>query len=287
MHDSVRLDLPAPSHVISYGLARQGCGRKPHGEAQSVETATSAICRWLGRQLPALAMCSLNWADLFQHYLVRRIVDAMPVRLTGNRGFHQVPMPDADDSPAAWRRGTRSGLKTDDRLVIVALGGTASPPTWPRVPRLAGAGCVMARQSSDVHSIGATGWRSSISPSTVDALVTKPGLAVSSDGGAWRLQSCTCRPDWPEAPSRLAAAPWPRHRTGCGSARAGAFLDLPSTLGDARNRPRREPKCSAGRVAALLDWPEVSPPRKSDASSPTTVLTGSAHTGGAIGGPQM
>ena len=175
--------------------------------------------------IPALAMCNLNWTDIYRHFCstlpeASIILEEMRNAYGGAHAFLQpaphMPMPDLDNrvgiGPIA-RLGTdrraeirqRLGLSAAARLILVSLGGVPTqldPAAWPAVP--------------DVHWILPAAWRpqrhDSIALETLemnfvdvlrsaDALITKPGY------GSFAEAACNGVPilyaprlDWPEEP---------------------------------------------------------------------------------------
>ncbi len=170
--------------------------------------------------IPTVALCSLNWADIFRHYC--------PSATTIHAQIHQaycqaaqflqpqphMPMADLPNrqaiAPLAMlgrRRNLLSqlGLPPGTRLVLIALGGFdlaiplqdwphrlglfwLHPPEWP----VARADCL--------------GWKHLGLPfidvlASCDALVTKPGYGTFTEAACNGVPVLyTARPDWPEAP---------------------------------------------------------------------------------------
>lgn len=175
--------------------------------------------------IPSLALCSINWMDIYAHYFSARpeaptLLEQMRQAYGSARAFLQpapsMPMPLLDNrrmiGPICQRgRGRRAwfdehlGLRPDERLVMVSLGGMElRPPVeqWPVFP--------------GIRLLVPATWRSS-HPDTVDfetlglpyvdalwscdALICKPGY------GSFVETACAGvpvlyleRPDWPEAP---------------------------------------------------------------------------------------
>jgi hypothetical protein len=175
--------------------------------------------------IPAMAMCNLNWKDIYHHFCATRpeattIVGDM---LSAYRSAHcflqpapALPMADLDNRIAIGpiaRRGTerrdeirqRLGLSAATKLVLVSLGGVPTQlnlAAWPRIPGL--------------HWIVPGGWnpqrRDAVALESlnmdfvdtlrsVDALITKPGY------GSFVEAACNAVPvlyaprlDWPEEP---------------------------------------------------------------------------------------
>lgn len=293
MHDSVRLDLPASlQHYASFHAdwPDKVAAEATWLEAQSVEAVFSNVgylplAGAAKASIPALAMCSLNWADLFQHYLVRtkdvltrnlhaEMLEAYRHAVVFLRPTPAMPMPDLPNARAippiaetgANQPGVvfeRLGLKADDRLVIVALGGIPHRlpiEAWPRVPGVKWLVPDAWRASHpDVHSIGATGMAFVDLLASVDALVTKPGYGSFVEAAVHGVPVLYLpRPDWPEAPFLI---DWLQHHgraieLDAGRLARGAFLDLLETLWAMPETGPAEAKGAAqaaAQISALLD----------------------------------
>jgi hypothetical protein len=174
---------------------------------------------------PAVALCSLNWADLFAHYFGRE--DWAPLIhtqllaayrcATFLRTTPSMPMPDLVNQrvvgPIASRgQDRRTELRQKlgagetahpTRIVLVALGGipTRLPvEDWPHTPDthwIVPAEWRVA--SADFHAIETLGWPFADLLRSVDAIVTKPGYGTFAEaarnGTAVLYQR---RSDWPE-----------------------------------------------------------------------------------------
>jgi hypothetical protein len=172
--------------------------------------------------IPAMALCSLNWADLFAHYFGHedwaRPIHAEMLAAYRSATFLRttpgMPMPDLADqrsvAPIASlgreRRGelrNSIGAAETARIVLVALGGIPMRlpiEDWPRLPHthwLVPADCRPARD--DCHAIEALDWPFVDLLRSADAIVTKPGYGTFAEaacnGTAVLYQR---RPDWPE-----------------------------------------------------------------------------------------
>lgn len=179
--------------------------------------------------IPALAMCSLNWADLFAHYYARedwaapihvamqaayasahtfiRFTPGMDMPDLGN--VHSVgPVSAYTDQPAhTTRRQTAAalGLPLHKRWLLLALGGIAHRlpvEDWPAMP--------------DVQLLVPSDWqvapRADITPYSdaqipfaellpcVDIVLSKPGYGTFVEAACCGLPVLYLqRPDWPEA----------------------------------------------------------------------------------------
>lgn len=172
--------------------------------------------------IPASALCSLNWADLFAHYFGREDWSA-PIHaemLAAYRGAHfmrtepGMPMSDLPDQSvvgtiAAIGQERRAELRQKlgagrtARVGLVALGGIPMRlpvERWPQTPGmywLVPANWRAAR--ADFHAIETIGWPFADLLRSVDAVVTKPGYGTFAEaacnGTAVLYQR---RADWPE-----------------------------------------------------------------------------------------
>jgi hypothetical protein len=173
--------------------------------------------------MPAIAMCSLNWADIYAAYCTgdhkdRQILAQM---LAGYRAAHVflTPQPAMAMSqlhntraigPIA-RRGTRKkrslcahyGIPEDVKIVLVALGGipTEMPlQRWPRVENTvwlfttaAGAG------RHDCLEVSTLRWPFIDVLASVDVVLTKPGYGTYAEAVCNGVPVLSIeRPDWPE-----------------------------------------------------------------------------------------
>jgi hypothetical protein len=185
--------------------------------------------------IPAIGMCSLNWAGIGRHYFHGRAdwprMHAQMLAAYRSAPFLQVepamPMPDLDVQavgPCARigreRRAElreRLGLSANTRIVLVAPGGMELRPpieSWPEAPGIRfvvpESWQAPPHRASAIESLGIPFTdllRSS------DAIVGKPGY------GTFAEAACNATPmlfiarrDWPEAP---ALVEWLRERAVC------------------------------------------------------------------------
>lgn len=181
--------------------------------------------------IPAAAMCSLNWADIYRHYCATPACDADPadrrivgqieacyaqadafLRTTPGMAMENLPnrvtvAPVADI--AASRRDELNrhlNLTKDEKLVLISMGGINSRlpvEDWPRI-----AGVRFLVQASwqvshpDAIVFDALPFSFGELLASCDALLCKPGY-----GSFVEATSCGVpllyvgRPDWPEAPA--------------------------------------------------------------------------------------
>lgn len=173
----------------------------------------------------AVALCSLNWADIFQAYcgnrpggeeIHRQILDAYGSAEVFLQPEPSMPMPELPNrraiGPIARRGRDRRtelraalGAAAHDRLVLLSFGGIGGPALARHVPQVPDirwiATGVPAARLAHVVPAAAAGLPFIDLLASCDAVVTKPGygLFVESVCNGTRILSIP-RPDWPEAP---------------------------------------------------------------------------------------
>ena len=177
--------------------------------------------------IPAVAMSSLNWADLYACYCgdrpeAPRVHGEILAAYRSARLFLQLaphlPMTDLPNrrpvGPVAGRGRDRRaelaaklGLGAGEKLVLVTLGGIAmngevkALPVLPGVRWLVASGLALDGRA-DVEPAEAQGLGFDDLIRSCDAVVTKPGYGtiVGAVCGGRRIVYCE-RPDWPETPA--------------------------------------------------------------------------------------
>lgn len=212
--------------------------------------------------IPSLAFCSLNWADLFEHYYrshprTQAILDHMRAAYNSASVFLRVspamPMSDFANTDTVAPIGSvgspcrdplRQGLHIKDscRTVLLAMGGIEFPVgvgAWPiqrdvvwLVPR----GLYLAR--TDIRCIDEIRMPFSSLLASVDAVVTKPGYGTFIEAAAAGIPLLFVpRGHWPEEPYLVN---W-LHRNACASAISRDSLlagDLGPALASLWQNPR-------------------------------------------------
>jgi len=174
---------------------------------------------------PAVALCSLNWADIAAHYLgeaagMAAILEEIRAAYRGALRFLRptpaMPMPDlpnVEAIPPIAGRGrvrraelrARLGLGAADRLVLIGMGGIGyrkAAAHWPRTPGI----CWLAPEDwcgghPDFVPYDRTGMPFADLLASCDALVTKPGYGSFVEAAAQAVPVLYLeRPDWPETP---------------------------------------------------------------------------------------
>lgn len=232
MHDALRVDVEAS--LAAHLAFHADWSARVAAEAQALRQAgvdvvlsniaylPLAAAHSAG--LPAVALCSLNWLDIFRHYLgerpqARAILAEMQAAYANATVFLKptpaMPMADLPNSrciaPIAelgQRRrvelARRLGLEEDARVVLMGMGGIGYrlpgldwasggrirwlvPDDWPSGPR--------------VHRFATTGMPFTDLLASCDAVVTKPGYGTFVEAAAARVPVAYLpRRDWPETP---------------------------------------------------------------------------------------
>lgn len=231
MHDAVRADIPAS--LAAYRAFHDGWVRRVATEARELERVkVDAVFSNVGylplaaaqrAGIPSMAMCSLNWADIFRHYLGREpeaagLVDQMVEAYAGVRAFLKpepsMPMPDLANGltipPVAQAGRNRSDELADrlriasgQRTVLVGMGGIRyRPPVecWPTskdmiflVPRN------WETDHPSIRHLDDSGMPFRDILASVDALITKPGYGSYVEAACGDVPVLTIpRADWPE-----------------------------------------------------------------------------------------
>lgn len=185
-------------------------------------------------RLPAVALCSLNWAGLYAHYYDRDAIHAEMLAAYRGAAFLRttpsMPMPGLDDiadigtlaESGNARRGelrTRVGAGETARVVMIALGGIPKRlpvEGWPALPNTHW----LVPQSwnvqrNDMHAFEPLGWPFADLLRSVDAVVAKPGYGTFAEAACngtavlyqrradgWPEQDCLI--DWLHAHARCA-----------------------------------------------------------------------------------
>ena len=227
------LDVDRAASAAAYAdLHREWCavvadeGRRlaalrPDVLLSDVAYTSLAGAAWLG--VPAVALSSLNWADLYHCYCgdqpqAARIHAEIVAAYAGARLFIQVtphlPMTDlpncrsvgpvaliAPDRRAALN--ARLNTAADARLVLVTLGGIDMNDEVRALPRLPGVRWIVASgvrpARDDVSLASELGFRFSELIRACDAVVTKPGYGTIVEAVCSGTGILYCdREDWPE-----------------------------------------------------------------------------------------
>ncbi len=235
--------------------------------------------------IPALALCSLNWGEVYSHYCrdlpeadtIKREIDAA---YASARVFlnpePSMPMPALPSRRAVGpiarigrrRKGeiaARLGIDPSSRLVLLFLDGIPTPVRsrkW-RVPR----GVILLVSGTDleesgaVHPIEAAGVPYIDAVASADALITKPGYGSFVEAACNGIPVLyTCRRDWPEEPYTVR---WLKEHARCrelprADLETGAIAEHLDALWAQPERPPVSPtgiEEAASLVASCLESP--------------------------------
>lgn len=179
--------------------------------------------------LPSVALCSLNWADIFSHYFADEIarndesrawVAQMRAAYGGASAFLR-PEPAMTMTDLSNRRAIppiatqgrnqsailrpRLGISEHQKLVLIGMGGIAYRPPleqWPASKELVWLvpdEWAVLRQNAIPFSATGLGFLDLLASS--DALITKPGYGSFVEAAVHGLPVLYLpRPDWPESP---------------------------------------------------------------------------------------
>lgn len=233
MRDALRVDVPAS--LAAYHAFHRDWPRRVEAEARlldglGVDAVFSnvgylplAAARLAG--IPAAALCSLNWADIFHHYLgdapgAGAMLDQMAAAYAGADLFLRpepaMPMAGLGNTvaiPPVVQAGRnrraelvdRLGLAPDTRLVLVGMGGIPYRPPLEAWPCRAGIVFLVPDDWRAEHpctrALADTGMVFRDVLASSDALVTKPGYGSYAEAAAAGVPVLAIpRPDWPETP---------------------------------------------------------------------------------------
>lgn len=230
MRDAVTLDLPATA--AAYRAAHAHFAEHIAAEANRLDrlavTAVFSDIAYLplagaaAAGLPALAMCSLNWADLFAHYFGQQPwaapIHAEMLAAYRSARFLRVtpgmPMNDLHDDLAIGPIGAHGcdrrrslcekiGAGTTATLIVVAMGGVPlrlPVEHWPyRADRHYLLPAAWHIRRPDCHPIEALDWPFVDLLRSVDVVVTKPGYGTFAEAaGNATAVIYQRRDDWPE-----------------------------------------------------------------------------------------
>ncbi|MFZ2852858.1 MAG: hypothetical protein WAZ34_01940 [Rhodocyclaceae bacterium] len=286
MRDAILVDLPATAAVY----------REQHADWAARVAAEADFLRVLQPDLvfsdvaylplagaaqagiPALGMCSINWADLFAHFFAaepwaKSIHDEMLaayrsaetfLRLTPGMPMPSLPRVRTIEPVAALGSDCRTAVRAqlacpaDERLILIAFGGFTKRLPIERWPAIDGVRWLVPADWQLTHPTVAAfeplGWSFPDLLRAVDAVVGKPGYGTFAEAGCNGTPVLYVRRgDWPEQ---------------------DYLIDWLGVHG--RCREIGEADLQAGRLAAALDdlWrqPEPQRPTPSGAEDVADVL---------------
>jgi hypothetical protein len=239
MVDALNIDLPATAAAYRNASADFSTRsaedaallKRLHADAVFANVSYVPLAGAAQAGIPAVAMCSLNWADLFAHYFGKEPW-APPIHASMLAAYRSadflrttpgMPMPALDKcfeigsiAQPGHARGSELRKKigagetaTDDRVgattrvVLVALGGIPTHLPVESWPVLRNTHWLVPQawhvQRADMHAFEPLGWEFADLLRSVDAIVTKPGYGTFTEavcnGTAVLYQR---RDDWPE-----------------------------------------------------------------------------------------
>lgn len=173
--------------------------------------------------IPALALCSLNWADIYRHFCgespnANIIIDQMLDAYRSARAFLQpspsMPMPELDNrmaiGPVARLGSDRRqeilrllNLEASARLILVSLGGVPAQIDLRQWPHINGVCWIVPAawhpQRADTIAFESLAMNFVDVLRSVDALLTKPGYGSFAEAACNGIPVLYVpRHDWPE-----------------------------------------------------------------------------------------
>ena len=233
MHDALRVDVPASRAAFTAfheGLTRRIDALARDLDRLQIDAVFSNVAylpllaaRQSGR--PAWACCSLNWADIYAHYLGRDAIQAtMQEAYAGASVFFQpepsMPMEGLANRHAMGplaRHGRRCRqeiaaalrIEADARWWLVGMGGFGWQAPADFLPRRPGHFWLLPEDwpgplRADQRRFGAAGRGFMEVLASSDGLLTKPGYGSFVEAATLGLDVLYLpRPDWPESPALL------------------------------------------------------------------------------------
>ncbi len=175
--------------------------------------------------IPAVGLCSLNWADIYAHYCGGRpeaaeILGEMRAAYAGAERFirlepampmHDLPNRVAVGPVAQYGQSQRAhinrqlGLNPDEKLVLVNMGGMHFRPPMESWPRLPGVTWLVQQdwcvQHADAHAFEPLGMAFTDLLASCDAVLGKPGYGLFTEAAVNAVPLLYLRRvDWPEEP---------------------------------------------------------------------------------------
>ncbi|HEU0186324.1 MAG TPA: hypothetical protein VFR06_00365 [Gallionellaceae bacterium] len=176
-------------------------------------------------RIRSVALCSLNWADIYQHYCVQdaasRTIHAQMLEAYNSAEHFLQPQPamampqlaNAQSiapivQPASSQREhliAQGLLPADEKWVLVAMGGMEYRLPIEHWPRLPGVRWLVAQswniRREDVSAYDALGIPFSDLLASCDAVLTKPGYGTFAEAACTGVPLLyVSRRDWPEEP---------------------------------------------------------------------------------------
>ncbi|MBI4936754.1 MAG: hypothetical protein HY846_00790 [Nitrosomonadales bacterium] len=235
MHMTNAVDVEAEKSALAYRAFHAGWDEKVEQEARAMRAlqadvllanvpylSLAAACL---ASVPAIAMCSLNWADIYRHYCAEdaacgTISAQMLEAYNSARCFLKIqPALPMADIPSARNIGpvARVGsnqraqlseklrLRNDEKLVLVAMGGMEFRLPVERWPRLPGVHWLIPQawevERSDMPALESMGIAFGDVLASCDTVLTKPGYGTFVEAACAGVPVLyVARKDWPEEP---------------------------------------------------------------------------------------
>ncbi|MEF8700520.1 MAG: hypothetical protein V5B33_14615 [Candidatus Accumulibacter sp. UW20] len=287
MHDATRIDLAATA--LAYRAQHVDWEHRVDRQAHRLaelqpdlvlsDVAYLPLAGAARAGIRSLAMCSLNWADLFAHFFAhepwakaihRQMLAAYDgaecfLRLTPGMAMADLSRCRRIAPVATLGRDCRQALReqlgcaADERLVLIAFGGFDKQLPIAAWPRLAGVRWLIPQawqlRQANVSDFEPLGRRFADLLCSVDAVLTKPGYGTFTEAACNGTPVLYLRrPDWPEQDCLI---DWLQSHGRC---REVAATDL--------NAGRLQPA-----LAALWQQPVRPPPLPAGAEEAAAVLT--------------
>ncbi|MDD2701710.1 MAG: hypothetical protein PHH36_10775 [Sideroxydans sp.] len=233
MFDAVRVDVPGS--LAAYRDYHEHWSQKVEQAAQAMHALQPdlllanvpylSLAAASAAAIPSVAMCCLNWADIYRHYArddeEATTIHAQMLAAYNSAGIFlklspTMPMPDLCNTrelscvaQVGERRlellQARSAACAEDKLVLVAMGGIGYRLPMENWPHVAGvrwlvpeAWGVLRNDVSAIESLN-MGFRDALA--SCDAILTKPGYGTFTEAACAGIPVMyVTRGDWPEAP---------------------------------------------------------------------------------------
>jgi hypothetical protein len=233
MHNAVDIDLAASAqryrefhaHWPQQVAAEADWLRRHRIDAVLSNVAYLPLAAAAEAGIPAAGMCSLNWAELFDHYFddqpwAAEIHAQILAAYNAAKGFLRVTpgllmadLPRRHDIAPIARLGQRDrarvarllDLKESERWVLLAMGGMEFRLPVEMWPQIAGLNWLVPGEwqirRGDVRTFDAADLHFSDLLASVDAVVTKPGYGTFVEAACSGIPILYVqREDWPETP---------------------------------------------------------------------------------------
>lgn len=223
--------------------------------------------------IPNAALCSLNWADIYQYYcgdnaIATQIHDCYAgadafLRATPGMAMGDLPnlIPVAPIAAIGTNRRTelnlRLGLSADEKLVLISLGGITSRLPIERWPRIKGVRWLVQQSWQVKHPDAVI--LETLQMDFCDLLASSDALICKPGYGSFVEAACSgvpvlyvSRADWPESPALIK---WLQQNCSCREVSRDALErgDVADALNELWDAPRPEPVIPQG-AAQGAEW---------------------------------